>query len=224
MQICIGVGFMISFPLFIDLSSKKCIVIGGGQVATRKVENLLLFNACITVISPAITGRLSQLAEQGKITVIHEEFSAEHLTGAFLAIAATSKKLVNESIYSNAVQNGIWINVVDCPSQCTFIFPAIVKRDGMVIGISSSGLYPALSKNIRQKLESFFPERYNVALPVLSYIRKRAGLEIPDIKTRSGILNRLAIEIDSFMALTSHENLKAKIINRYEDLKNETTN
>jgi precorrin-2 dehydrogenase/sirohydrochlorin ferrochelatase len=215
---------MITFPLFIDLSDKKCIIAGGGKVAERKVEILLHFQTQLTVISPEISERLRKLEQEGQITVMRKEFSVDDLDGAFLAIAATSERKVNDSIYEYAVSNGIWVNVVDSPEQCTFIFPSIVKRGGLVVGICTSGAYPALSKAIRQKIENLLPESYGDALQVLKEVRQKASREIPETGKRSEILTQISAMIDSLTAFSTDESLKTDIANRYEDLKNECKN
>ncbi|HEX3045045.1 MAG TPA: bifunctional precorrin-2 dehydrogenase/sirohydrochlorin ferrochelatase, partial [Bacillota bacterium] len=148
-----------------------------------------------------------------------KEFSVDDLDGAFIAIAATSERKVNESIHAYAVKNGIWVNVVDCPEQCTFIFPAIVKRGGLVVGISTSGAYPALSKTVRQKIENLLPDSYGETLQILKDIHKKAEREIPETDKRSEILTQISAMIDSLSAFSTDESLKTDIVNRSEDLK-----
>jgi precorrin-2 dehydrogenase/sirohydrochlorin ferrochelatase len=210
---------MITFPLFINLSDKKCIIAGGGKVAERKVELLLHFQTQLTVIGPEISDYLCKLEQEGQITVNRKEFSVEDLAGAFLVIAATSERKVNESIFEYAITNGIWVNVVDCPEQCTFIFPAIVKRGGLVVGISTSGAYPALSKTIREKIETLLPESYGDALQTLKDIRKKVEWEISETGKRSKILTQITTMIDSLTTFSTDEILKTDIVNQYQDLK-----
>lgn len=214
---------MTAFPLYVDLSEKNCVIIGGGTVAERKTEILLPFKPRITLISPELTERLREMAGEGQITVIPEKFRLAHLAGAYLVIAATSDPLVNEAVYHEAVRNNLWVNVVDCPEKCTFIFPAIVKREELVVGISTGGAYPALSKNLRTKIENILPENYSIVLPVLKSLRKRAGLEIANRQKRKKVLARIAMEIDAWIDF-SPSVLKTQIFKRYEELKNEIEN
>ncbi len=163
---------MATFPLFVDLKNKKCVVVGGGRVATRKTETLLQFCDNIVVVSPDISDKLAMLIQKGSITYIESTFYPEALENAFIAIAATSDKRVNESIHKLAVEKNCLVNVADAPDKCTFIFPSVVKRDELVIGISTSGGFPALSKAIREKIEGMLPELISEKLKVLKTERK----------------------------------------------------
>ena len=162
---------MAVFPVFIDLSGKKCVVIGGGKVAGRKIAALVDFDAEILVVSPALSGELQELQQRGKIIHSAGEYSETDLAGAFLAVAATNDRTVNEQVYHDAVKNGILVNTADNPAQCTFIFPAVVKKDDLVIGISTSGKYPGLSKSIRQMIAQMLA---GGLIPVLSEYWKHA--------------------------------------------------
>lgn len=212
---------MFAFPLFIDLSDKKCVIVGGGKVAERKTETLLLFHAQITVLSPKLTDRLQELEKENRITVVDKEFSEKHLEDAFLVIAATSERLVNNRVYDYSVKNNIFVNVADCPEQCTFIFPSIVQRDSLVVGISTSGSYPALSKKVRQKIEGLLPQTYSEALPILKDIRRKSGEEIPDPKERKEVLKTVISRFDTLADTAGQEDLKNRIYNIYEELKHE---
>jgi siroheme synthase, N-terminal domain len=165
------------FPLFVELKGKRCVIVGGGKIASRKVEILLRFEAQLIIIAPEISNYILQLEESGKITIIRREYSEEDMTEASLVIAATSSKAVNERVYRDAVCRNIPVNVVDDPELCTFIFPSVVKRGALTIGISTSGEYPALSKKIRKITEAAFDEGYSEILELLADYRKavRAG-------------------------------------------------
>ncbi len=153
---------MAVFPLFVDLKGKGCIVLGGGRVAARKINTLLEFEADITVISPRAEKEIIELAQKGKIKYMKREYIETDMEDSFLAVAATSKKDVNEKICHDANERNILVNSADNLKNCTFIFPSTIKREDLVIGISTSGNYPALSKSIRQEIERLLDEGFDL--------------------------------------------------------------
>ncbi|HEY9063040.1 MAG TPA: bifunctional precorrin-2 dehydrogenase/sirohydrochlorin ferrochelatase [Pseudobacteroides sp.] len=203
---------MPSFPLFVDLKGKKCIVVGGGKVASRKIEMLDRFNGDIVVISPEITYSINTLKESGKLTHISRFYKPSDIKDAFMIIAATSDESVNELIYNDAVNHGVLVNVVDDPKRCTFFFPSLVKRGDLVIGISTSGGYPALSKHIRKKLDNIIDD--NINEEVISYLkefRKKVILEIQNAELKASILNNIIEETIFTDSRPDIESLKAKM-------------
>ncbi len=182
---------MAVFPLFVDLKGKRCIVIGGGEVASRKVEILLRFEAQLIIIAPEISSYILELEEQGKAAVIRREYHEQDLEMALLVIAATSSKAVNERVYRDAASRNIPVNIVDAPELCTFIFPSVVKRGALTIGISTSGEYPALSKKIRKITEDIFHEDYSGILELLSEYRntvRDSRLSKPEMEKELGLV------------------------------------
>lgn len=184
------------FPLFIDLKDKKCVVIGGGKVATRKVETLLEFEAKIIVVSPVVTEQLESQKKIGVLKHVDRGYCEIDIEGAFLVIAATSDRIVNEKIYIDAVKRGIFVNIADNPDKCTFIFPSVVKRDKLIIGISTSGTFPVLSKYLRKKLDEMLSRNFEVNVTeILKSCRERALLQIEDEDKRKEIMNRILDEV-----------------------------
>jgi siroheme synthase-like protein len=125
------------FPIFIDLSNKKIVIIGGGNIATRRVETLVNFGAKITVIAPKISQRIRELFMQGKITVILKEYEKSDLLNAFIVIIATNNKEVNELTAKDARELNILVNRADDKEDCDFFFPAIISDEHIVGGIIS---------------------------------------------------------------------------------------
>ena len=187
---------MAAFPFFIELKGKKCVVVGGGKVASRKIEILSKFNGDIVVISPEISDEIKVLKDSGKLVHINRCYQSSDIMGAFMVIAATSDTLVNDNIYTDAVNHGILVNVVDDPQRCTFLFPAIVKRNDLVIGISTSGSYPTLSKKIRKKVDSMVNSNINEdVMSLLKEFRKKVIHEIEDNSLKAEILDRVIEEV-----------------------------
>jgi precorrin-2 dehydrogenase/sirohydrochlorin ferrochelatase len=208
---------MASFPLFIDLEDKKCVVVGGGKVASRKIETLCNFNGNIFVISPEITHKINILKDSGKLTHIKRCYESSDIEGAFMVIAATSDALLNEKIYNDAANHGILVNVADDPQKCTFFFPSVVKRSDLIIGISTSGSYPALSKQIRKKVDSIINNNINAnVISILKEFREKVIHEIDDEQIKAKILDKVLEEIVFINDQVDIIGLKAKLEETYK--------
>ena len=150
------------FPIFIDISDKKVVVVGGGNIATRRVKILLQFTKLIMVVAPVITQELSDLAGEGKITWLCGEYRLELIEKADIVIAATNRPGVNHQVKKDCkymekiTEHPILVSVIDDKEQCDFYFPSIVQNDDVVIGINSGGSCPGKTKDIRKKIEALF--------------------------------------------------------------------
>lgn len=142
------------FPLFIDLSDKRAVVVGGGRVGLRRVAELEKFGAHVTVISPGISGSI------GRAKHIARKYKKGDLEGSFLAVAATNDREVNRAIGVEAGVLGVYVSVADCAEECSFYFPAICQGDGLVAGVVSNGgdhsKTAAAAKEIRKILSKGF--------------------------------------------------------------------
>ena len=161
------------FPVFLDLQGKSCVVAGGGRVAERKVKTLLEAGARVKVISPKLTGPLARLKNGGKIVHYPRAYRPKDLRGAFLTIAATDDRAVNERVFQEATENRIPVNVVDDPAHSSFILPSLVKKKDLIVAISTSGRSPALARMLRQKLEKEIGPEYGRFLRLLGAVRKK---------------------------------------------------
>ena len=140
------------YPVFLNLEGRRCVVIGGGQVAEGKVLKLIDSGAKITVISPDATPAIRDAANRGDIEFNRREYQAGDLQGAFLAIAATNNRVVNQEIFEEAENLGILLNAVDDPTRCSFIAPSVVERGPVTLAISTGGASPALARKLRETL------------------------------------------------------------------------
>ena len=163
---------LVYYPIFLNLEGKKCVVVGGGEVALRKVRTLLNCGAKVVVVSPALNSDLAQLAEAGTISVISREYEPKELTDAVIVVAATDIAEVNQNIAKKARKHGILVNVVDRPEASDFIMPSFVRRGDLVLAVSTSGASPALAKKIRMRLEQAFGEEYSPLLSVIKEVRQ----------------------------------------------------
>ncbi len=147
------------YPLHLSIAGKKCLVVGGGRTAARKIATLLRCGGRVTVVSPETVPAIRALARREKIQWRKRRFRASDCTGAFLMFAATDSAETNRSIARLAKEKSIPVNVADSPADCDFIVPALVERGPLTISIATEGLAPALSRKIRMDLErSFGPE------------------------------------------------------------------
>ena len=140
------------YPLFADLNSRRCVVIGGGLVAQRKVTTLLRYGAKITVVSPSVTRRLAAYAKQGRVRYAARRFRPADLRGAWLVYASTDDQRINEQVFREATRRRILTNVVDQKPLCSFIAPAIVQRGPLTVAVSTGGASPSLAKKVRSDI------------------------------------------------------------------------
>ncbi|MFC6669343.1 siroheme synthase CysG [Marinobacterium aestuariivivens] len=171
-------------PLFFRLRDQSALLVGGGQVALRKARLLVRAGTRLTVVAQQIGTELAELVENEGGQLIVGEYHSALLEGRVLVVAATDDEALHERIHYDAVARNIPVNVVDCPRLCTFVFPAIVDRSPIVIGISSGGDSPVLARMLRARLETLIPNGY-------SQLGKLAGRFRDRVKTRfSGVNQR----------------------------------
>ncbi|WP_196137274.1 bifunctional precorrin-2 dehydrogenase/sirohydrochlorin ferrochelatase [Aliikangiella sp. G2MR2-5] len=144
-------------PINIRLSGIKVLVVGGGSVACRKGTTLINAGACVTFVSPQINSAIQALCQSGKARGLRQTYQVELLEDVRLVIAATDIEQVNRQVFEDAEKQNILVNVVDTPELCRFIFPSIINRSPMTIGISSGGATPVLTRMLREKFEWLIP-------------------------------------------------------------------
>lgn len=161
------------FPVFLDIRDQACLVVGGGEVACRKVSSLLRSGARITVVAPERIDNLARLLDKENMTYRCKSFSDEDVIGFRLVISATDDPSVNQAVHRAALTQGIPVNVVDCPELCSFIFPAVVDRSPLLIAVSTGGASPVLARLVRSRLEAWLPERYGELASLAEHFRER---------------------------------------------------
>ena len=138
------------YPAYLNLTGRRCVVIGAGDVAERKVLQLLASDADVTLVSPAATDELERMAGAGDLRWIRRSYAPGDLAGAALAIAATDDEAVNRRVYAEAEREKTLLNVVDVTPLCGFIAPSIVERGPVTVAISTGGTTPALARKLRE--------------------------------------------------------------------------
>jgi siroheme synthase-like protein len=185
------------YPVFLDVTGRRCAVIGGGPVAERRVAGLIEAGARVTVIAPALTKRLATWARQRAIRHVAREYRRGDLTGHRLAFVAAGPEAVSKTVARESRERGIWLNAADDPARCDFILPAVVRRGLLVVAVSSGGASPALTRAIREELEGYFTEDYaglaRVAAAARQELRRRGETATGDawVRALNGDLRRL---------------------------------
>jgi siroheme synthase-like protein len=187
---------MLETPLYmaaVKLKGRRCLVVGGGEIALEKVEGLLLCDGKVHVVAPEVVPELAKYAAEGSITWEKRCFHDGDLDEAFLAIAATNDTDVNISVSEGAERRAMLVNVVDVPPLCNFILPAIVRSGPLAIAISTAGASPALAKRMKREIAESYGEPYARLAVMLNDHRGWAKGTLPTYQDRKeffeGIVN-----------------------------------
>lgn len=172
------------FPVFLDAEKLSVIVVGGGSVAARKIELVSKTPAKITIISPEVNNTVATLIERHGINWQQSIYEATLLKDAHMVIAATNDESVNAKISEDAGALNMLVNVVDSPQLCTYITPAIIDRDPMLIALSSSGSAPILLQMLKTQIEQVLPTQYGKLAEFCGAHRKDVQASIDDFATR----------------------------------------
>ena len=151
---------MAKYPIFLELSGRRVVVIGGGTVAVRKAQSLLAAKARLVVVAERIDKMMTALCRTKNAELIKSKYSKEYLAEAVLAIAATNNHKLNRQIYKDCQALEVLCNVVDEPEFCDFYVPAVVRRGDLQIAVGTEGHCPAYAGHIRKKLEKIFVEEH----------------------------------------------------------------
>ena len=172
------------YPLFVDLTDRRCVVVGGGPIAQRKVALLLRCGARVAVISPALTARLQAHARAWRIDHRARRFRPTDLEGAWLVFAATDDQAINEAVSRTARRLRVFANIVDQAALCTFIAPAIYMRGPLTVAVSTGGGSPALAKRLRDEAARTAAQGYAPMLALLASLRGRAKRRLNTYQSR----------------------------------------
>lgn len=160
------------YPVFLNLSGQRCLVVGGGAVAERKVEGLLKGGATVTVVSPTLTDGLGRRVKEKKIRHYMREYRKGDLAGYRLGFVATDDPQINRAVYEEAQEAGVLLNSADDPAHCDFILPSVLRRGELQIAVATGGSSPALSRAIREELEEYFSQDYALLSDVVADVRR----------------------------------------------------
>lgn len=176
------------FPFYIDIKDKKCVVIGGGKIALRKVEKLLPFKPSVTVVAEEVC---AELADIEMISIVKRPFKDSDLDGAFMAIAAANDRDVNKHIFDLCNKKNILINCVDDKENCGFLFPALIKRENFTAAVSTEGRSPLFAKYLRGRIEEILTDDCDKTVDFLAGCRSLIKEKVPSERNRKIVFERI---------------------------------
>jgi len=179
------------YPIFLNLADKKCLVIGGGKVAQRKIETLLEYKAQVMVVSPSATDSINDWAERKLITWEARLFEPSDLDHVFMVFIATGDSRTNKEIAALCRDRDIMVNAVDDPENCDFYVPAILRRESLCIAVSTEGKSPLLAAKLRNELENMIPAEYGDWVEILGRLREEIKSSDLDISQRQQVFSDL---------------------------------
>ena len=200
------------FPVFLDLKQRRCLLVGGGDVATRKGRMLSKAGAILRVVAPEISQELLELVAQLQGEFHEREYQTSDLDECVLVIAATDNESLNKTISQDAQARHLPVNVVDTPALCTYITPAIIDRSPLVIAVSSGGEAPVLARLIRAKLETLIPAGYGRLALIASVWRDRVKARFSDGDSRRRFWEKILQGPAAELVLNGQEDAAEKII------------
>jgi precorrin-2 dehydrogenase/sirohydrochlorin ferrochelatase len=179
------------YPVFLSVTARRCVVVGGGEVAARKAESLLDAGAEVTVVSPEATAAIASLAAAGRLDWVRRPYRSGDLQGAILAYAATDDDHLHAAIAADARAERVFLNVADRPQWCDFIVPSIARRGDLVVAVSTSGRSPAMARRVRQDIESMLTDEYEAAIALFDRLRRHLVRRGWSFERRREIFDRL---------------------------------
>ncbi|MBN2582970.1 MAG: bifunctional precorrin-2 dehydrogenase/sirohydrochlorin ferrochelatase, partial [Planctomycetes bacterium] len=178
-------------PIMLDVTDRRCVVVGGGHVALQKVSALLDAGAHVRVVALRVC---DELRHRDGVDVCDNAYQAAALDGAALVVAATDSPETNARVFADCRAHGILCNVVDRPDCCDFILPSVLRRGPLTVAVSTGGASPALAGRIRRRLEDEFDEAYGVYLEAIGRVRAQVRRQVNDEALRRQIAHELAAE------------------------------
>jgi precorrin-2 dehydrogenase len=160
------------YPVFLDIADKPVVVIGGGNIAHQKMENLLAAGANVTVVSPDLNPEMQALKDAGRFRHVERTYEPGDIAGYELVFVATDDRSENERVWQEGRERRIWVNAVDDVPNCDFIMPGIVRRGELILAISTSGTSPAMARKVREDIEEFLTDEDAELLDLAAEIRR----------------------------------------------------
>ncbi len=163
---------MTYFPLFVALSGRACLVVGGGPVGERKVVALLAAGARVTIVSPRLTPALTRLVSNRRARHVRRRYRGGDLAGVALAFTTTGDVRVDGEVAADGRRRGVWVNAADDPAHCDFILPSVLRRGMLTVAISTGGASPAVARAVREELEQTITDAQGTLVEVANEVRR----------------------------------------------------
>ena len=199
------------YPIFIELQDRRCLVIGGGREAQRKVEGLLAAGGNVTVIAPKLTRDLQGLLAEGRIDLQQREYQEGDLEGYEVVMVATNDGAVNGEVAAEGKRRRVWVNAADDTKNCDFILPAVVRRGRITIAASTGGSSPALARRLREELEAYLTDDMPALADLLAEVRDelRSRGIAPDAEVWQEAIDE---ELRLLLVQRKHRQAKARLL------------
>lgn len=185
------------FPFYYDITDTRFLVVGGGEVAAGKISRLTSFTDKITVVAPEASVYISELCHQGRLNYIRRTFEDSDLENADCVISATGDRELNRHISELCRQRKLPVNAVDDPENCTFFFPAMIRKGPLTVSISTDGASPSYAGMLKREIAGILPENIDQVLEIMHEVRSSFPEDHPDFdqKERAAVYKRLLAEL-----------------------------
>ncbi len=207
------------FPLFVDIKDKNILIVGAGKVAYRKIIKLIPFNSKITIVAPKIIDEIKKLLKENKnLTYKNKKVDIDDIKNSFMVICATNDKSTNHFVSKICKENNIFINSVDDIENCSFIFPALIKKDNLTIGFCTYGKAPYISAYLKKITKNAIPENIEEVIKNVEFLRNELKEKISSQEKRMKIIHGILDYYKENNFQLSYDNLKEKmqnLINRH---------
>ena len=202
------------YPMFVDLEGRRCLVVGGGPVATEKVEKLVDHGASVRLVSPEITPELADMVAAGAVAEHRARaYRPEDLDGCLLVVAATNLDAINRMVWQDAEARDMLCNVATDPSLCSFIVPSVVRRGELAIAVSTGGASPVVAAHVRRRLDAMFGPEWESLIELMRELREELKARHPDVAVRRRAVERL-METDIVRLLADGDEDAARALAR----------
>jgi siroheme synthase-like protein len=200
------------YPIFVELQDRRCLVIGGGREAQRKVEGLLAAGGNVTVIAPTLTEDLQRFLAEGTFAWTQREYQEGDVEGYEMVMVATDDGAVNAQVAAEGKRRRVWVNAADDPKNCDFILPAVVRRGRITIASSTGGASPALARRLREELEAYMTDDMPALADLLAEVREelRSRGIAPNAEVWQDAIDE---ELRVLLAQRKHRQAKARLLN-----------
>ncbi len=198
-------------PISFSIKNRRCLIVGAGEVALRKIGAMLNYGCGITVVAPEAVDRIEGYARRGSLALEKRPYASPEGAEYDFVIAACRDRDVNRTVAADCAKARVLVNVVDAPELCSFIFPAVVRRDNLTIAVSTDGQSPFLSVVVRAAVERAFPKHWSVIAGHAATFRRQVRERWPnDPEKRSACYGRFAgVDWDEMLRHDSEEVAKA---------------
>ena len=159
------------FPIVLEMTGRRCLVVGGGAVAERKIASLLEAGAEVTVISPEVTEAILNWSKNNSLQLEARGYQSGDVAGYQLVFIATDDTDVNDRVYQDGKSHGVWVNAADDPAHCDFILPSVLRRGDLTVAVSTGGASPAAARAVREELNGYLTEDYAQLVQVAAEVR-----------------------------------------------------